>query len=118
KMPFWDSMSVGALLTSRIQGEHSWTEGRLSVNFAFGNVFALSGSYAYSNFGSTFGAAMNLHCRAVSFYLGTDTIPTHFTAPLIENGPVKIGLPLNKMNIGLNFGLVFNVSKRKDKLYR
>jgi len=112
-MPFWEGMSVGALLTSRIQGTHSWTEGRLSVNFAFGNVFALSGSYAYSNFGSSFGAAFNLHCNAVSFYLGTDTIPGRFSAPM--NDCMSLKLPVGKVRLGVNCGLVFNVSKRKDK---
>ncbi|MCM1177697.1 MAG: DUF5723 family protein [Clostridium sp.] len=118
KMPFWNGMSVGALLTSRIQGAHSWTEGRLSLNFAFGNAFALSGSYAYSNFGSTFGAALNLHCRALSFYLGMDSIPTRFSKSIVPESPINIGIPLNDINLGLNFGLVFNVSKRKDKDFR
>lgn len=118
KMPFWEGMSVGALLTSRIHGAHSWAEGRLSLNFAFGNVLALSGSYAYSNFGSTFGAALNLHCRAFSFYFGTDTIPVRFSAPLLEAGPVKLRMPVNRINLGMNFGFVFNVSKRKDKAFR
>lgn len=118
-MPFWDKMSVGALLTSRIQGPYSWTEGRLSVNFAFGDVFALSGSYAYSNFGSTFGFAWNLHCRAVSLYCGIDSIPTRYSAPIqIDGSPIKIKAPIGNMNLCMNFGLAFNVSKRKDKTFR
>lgn len=113
-MPFWKGMSVGALLTSRIQGAHSWTEGRFSLNLALGNVFAISGSYAISNFGSNFGAALNLHSKVFSFYIGADAIPMHITPPMESFGIV--GLPYKPVNLGLNFGLTWNLSKRKDIL--
>lgn len=115
KMPFWKGMSVGALVTARIQGPYSWAEGRASLNFAFGNVLGLSGSYAYSTFGSSAGLALNLHSRAFSFYLGTDTIPTKLSAPVPGIG---FGIPVSSLKLGVNFGLVFNLSKRKDKTFR
>ena len=114
-MPFWKGMSVGALLTSRIQGAHSWTEGRFSLNLALGNVFAISGSYAISNFGSNFGAALNLHSKVFSFYIGADAIPMHLTTPMESLG-IGIGIPYKPINLGLNFGLTWNLSKRKDIL--
>ena len=115
KMPFWQGMSLGALVTARLQGPYSWTEGRVSLNFAFGNVLALSGSYAYSTFGSSVGAALNLHSRAFSFYLGTDTLPTRLSRPVPGIG---FGVPVDGIKLGVNFGLVFNLSKRKDKTFR
>lgn len=118
KMPFWKGMSVGALYSGKYQGPYSFNEGRLSLNFAFGNVFSLSGSYGLSNFGHSAGAALNLHCRALSFYLATDTLFWNVTAPVVQAGNFGIGLPYRNANVGINFGLVFNVSKRKDKVHK
>lgn len=114
KMPFWKGMSVGALYTGKYRGQYSFNEGRVSLNFAFGNVFALSGSYAISNFGHSAGAALNLHCSALSLYLATDAIFCN-VAPIGDTG---IAVPYRNMNLGIDFGLVFNVSRRKDKVFR
>ncbi|MGN0189713.1 MAG: DUF5723 family protein [Candidatus Cryptobacteroides sp.] len=108
KMPFWDGMSVGGLFTARIQGSHSQCEGRVSVNIAAGNCLGFSASYGLSNFGSSFGAYLNLHCRAIDFFVGTDSLVTNF-APCDS-----FLVPYKKLNLAMNFGLAFNVSKRKD----
>lgn len=109
KMPFWDGMSVGGLFTTRIQGSHTQYEGRVSLNIAAGNCLGFSASYGLSNFGSTFGAFLNLHCRAVDFFIGTDSLVTNF-APMNN-----LLVPYKKLNLAMNFGLAFNVSKRLDK---
>lgn len=109
KMPFWDGMSVGGLFTTRIQGAHTQYEGRVSLNIAAGNCFGFSASYGLSNFGSSFGAYLNLHCRAINFFLGTDSLVTNF-APLNN-----LVIPYKKLNLAANFGLAFNLSKRLDK---
>ncbi len=31
---------------------------------------------------------------------------------------MTVNIPYRKLNVGLNFGLSFNVSKRKDKIFR
>lgn len=108
KMPFWDGLSVGGLFTTRIQGTYSTYEGRVSVNLAVANFLGLSASYGLSNFGSTFGAFLNLHCRAVDFFVGTDSLVTNFGT--YNN----LKVPYKKLNLAMNFGLAFNVSKRKD----
>ncbi len=117
KMPFWEGLSVGALSSTRIQGPYTWTEGRFSVNVAVGNWLSASGSYGISKFGSTFGAVLNLHCRALNFFLGTDSLVCHY-APVAGVGSMTVNVPYRKLNVGLNFGLSFNVSKRKDKIFR
>lgn len=118
KMPFWKGMSVGALYSGKYQGAYTFNEGRVALNFAFGNVLALSGSYAISNFGHSAGAALNLHCRALSFYVATDALFWNVTAPVVQFGNFGIGLPYKGVNLGVNLGLVFNVSKRKDKVHK
>lgn len=118
KMPFWKGMSVGALYSGKYQGAYTFNEGRVALNFSFGNVFSLSGSYAISNFGQSFGAALNLHSRAVSFYLATDALFWDVTAPIVQFGNFGIGVPYKAANLSLNLGLVFNVSKRKDKEHK
>lgn len=109
KMPFWDGMSVGGLFTTRIQGAHTQYEGRVSLNIAAGNCLGFSASYGLSNFGSSFGAYLNLHCRAIDFFVGTDSIVTNF-APFNN-----LLVPYKRLNLAMNFGLAFNLSKRLDK---
>ena len=109
KMPFWDGMSVGGLFTTRIQGAHTQYEGRVCLNIAAGNCFGFRASYGLSNFGSSFGAYLNLHCRALDFFLGTDSLVTNF-APLNN-----LVIPYKKLNLAANFGLAFNLSKRLNK---
>ncbi|MCD8313545.1 MAG: hypothetical protein LUC24_05230 [Bacteroidales bacterium] len=65
-----------------------------------------------SNFGSSLGSAINFHCAGLNFYLGADTIPFRYTVALQDIG---LNLPLGKANFNLNFGLAFNVSRRRDR---
>lgn len=110
EMPFYRKLSVGALYSGRYRGAYSFNEGRLALTVSPTNWFSFSGSYGLSNYGSAFGAALNLHSAAVSLYLATDALFWDVTAPVA----MGIGLPYKNLNLGLNFGLVFNVSRRKD----
>ncbi len=111
KMPFYKNLSAGFLFTSHIQSYYTWFEGRLSANLALGNCFSICASYALSTFGSSLGSALCLHCAGLEFHIGMDTIPLKYTTALKGLG---IGLPLGKLNLNANFGLAFNVSKRRD----
>ena len=111
EMPFYRRMSVGALSSTRFQGPYTWTEGRFSLNLAPVNWISLTANYGISTFGSTFGAMLNIHTAAFSLFVGSDTFLFNFSSP-VEG--VGIGLPINNLNMNLNFGLTFNVSKRRD----
>lgn len=106
-MPFYRKLSVGFLSSTRIKGPYSHSEGRFSVNIEPVKWFGLSTSYGISSFGSSWGAIANISLPGIGLFIGTDTIPTK----LAKTGGLSV--PLNKMNLNLNFGLVFNISKVK-----
>lgn len=107
EMPFYRKLSVGFLSSTRIKGPYSHSEGRFSVNIEPVKWFGLSTSYGISSFGSSWGAIANISLPGIGLFIGTDTIPTK----LAKTGGLSV--PLNKMNLNLNFGLVFNISKVK-----
>lgn len=108
EMPFYRHMSVGFLSSTKIQGPYSHSEGRFSLNIEPVKWFGFSTSYGISTFGSTWGAIVNFSFPGIGLFVGTDTIPTKLTAPIKGLG---IGVPYNNLNLNVNFGLTFNLSK-------
>lgn len=108
EMPFYRRLSVGFLSSTRIQGPYSHSEGRFSLNIEPTKWFGLSTSYGISTYGSTWGAIVNFSFPGLGLFIGTDSIPTQLTAPLEGIG---IGIPCNNLNLNVNFGLTFNISK-------
>jgi hypothetical protein len=104
RMPFWQRLSVGALGTYRLDGPHSWWEARGSVNLALSRWFSLSGNYAYSTFGDSFGAAINFHPKSVNLFVGVDTF-----APAINMTTQHI--PTDSFNTTVAFGLNISFGK-------
>ncbi len=104
--PGWfDWANVGFLYTQNFDSIAPWWETRFSLNLRLARVLGLTGSYAFSNYGPSLGAALNLNCAGLSIFLGADTIPYNYTVNMY---------PLDNLNLKLNFGVIFNVSKRKD----
>lgn len=97
EMPFYKKLTVGLLNTTRLQGEHSWNETRLSFNVAPVRWFAFSLTGAAGTFGPSFGSMLSLHPKGFSLYAGFDCLPTSFT---------QEGVPLSR-NFQTNFGIVF-----------
>lgn len=96
-LPFYHRLSFGLLSTTRLQGERTWNEERLSVNLAPTKWFALSVSGGYGTFGSSFGGMLSFHPKGFSLYAGMDCL----------GGPYdKNGIPLGRA-VQANFGLVF-----------
>lgn len=104
RLPFYERLSAGILATHRINGSHSWTEGRFSVNWALLRWFSLAANYAISDFGHSFGGALNLHPKGFSIFLGTDSFRpfTSFSTDMV---------PLNDLNTNVVFGLNFPFGK-------
>lgn len=98
RMPFYDRLSVGVLGTHRFAGAYSWTEGRFSINWALLRFFALSGSYAISDFGNSLGGAVNIHLPGVTLFAGLDSF-----LPLMNVTPDFI--PIDSWNTNLSVGL-------------
>jgi hypothetical protein len=104
RLPFYERLSAGLLATHRFNGSHSWTEGRFSVNWALLRWFSLAANYAISDFGHSFGGALNLHPKGFSVFLGTDSF-----RPFTSFSPNMI--PLNDLNTNLVFGVNFPFGK-------
>lgn len=99
RMPFYERLTFGLLGTHRFAGAYSWTEGRVSANLALLRGLALSGSYAISTFGSSLGAALNIHFSGVTLFAGLDS----FT-PLLDVTPTYY-IPVKSWNTNVNLGL-------------
>ena len=108
RMPFYERLTFGLLGTQRIDGIHSWTEGRLIMNLAPINCFSIAGSYAISDFGNSFGAVMNIHLPGFNLYAGLDSF-----LPLLTS---KEHLPVGSLNTNLTLGLTFTFGKAKRHL--
>lgn len=98
RMPFWNRLSVGALGTYRFDGAYSWWEARGSLNLALFRCLSLTGNYAYSTFGSSYGAAINFHPNGINFFIGIDSYK-----PLLNVTPQFV--PIDSFNTNLAVGL-------------
>jgi hypothetical protein len=108
RMPFWQRLSVGALGTARIDGPYTWYEGRASVNCALFRWFSFSGSYAYSTFGESYGAAINLHPKGLNLFVGLDSFK-----PLMNM--TKQYVPIDSFNTNVTVGLDIAFGKYKGR---
>lgn len=98
RIPFWQRLSVGALGSARFDGPYSWYEGRASVNCALFRWFSFSGSYAYSTYGESYGAAINFHPKGLNLFVGLDSFK-----PLLNMTTQYV--PIDSFNTNLSVGL-------------
>lgn len=97
ELPIYNKVSFGLLNTTRIAGDYTWTDFRLSANYAPCKVFSCAASIAEGTYGFGFGWMLNLHSPGFNFFLGMD----HTMSKL-----AKQGVPLSSnasVNLGLNF---------------
>ena len=74
------------------------------MNWALLRWFSLAANYAVSDFGQSYGGAVNLHPKGFSIFLGTDSFRpfTSFSTDMV---------PLNDLNTNVVFGLNFPFGK-------
>lgn len=97
KLPMYRNLSFGLLNTTRIQGDYSWTDFRVSANITPCKVFDATLSGSVGTFGVSFGWLANLHCTGFGLFVGMDHTPTKLA---------KQGVPLSS-NMQFNFGMNF-----------
>ena len=100
RLPIYTKLSAGILATHKYNGPHSWTEGRFSVNWAILHWLSMSASYAISDFGQSYGAALSIHPKGFAFFIGTDS----FKSARLFSGKIK---SINDINTDLVFGINF-----------
>lgn len=97
--PFYDKLRFGFLSSTRINGQYSWSEGRISANVAPIKWFDASVNYGLSSFGSSFGWLLNFHPRGFNFFIGMDHLMGKVSPQFI---------PVESANMNVSFG--FNVT--------
>ncbi|MCM1483905.1 MAG: DUF5723 family protein [Muribaculaceae bacterium] len=94
-LPAYRKLTFGLLNTTRIQGEYSWTDFRLSANVAPVKCFEAGVNMSAGTYGVGFGWLMNFHTKGFNFFLGMDRTLGKVTkqfVPLSSNGSVNIGM--------------------------
>ncbi len=94
-LPVYRRLKFGLLNTTRINGEYSWTEFRVSANVEPVKVLSLGLNAAMGTFGPSFGGIVNLKAPFANFYVASDCFPGKLA---------KQYAPLNS-NINLNLGI-------------
>lgn len=97
KFPLYDKLSFGLMNSTRIAGNFSWTDFRLSANVAPCKIFSGGINLGVGTFGASFGWLANLHLTGFNLFVGMD----HVSGKL-----AKQGVPLSS-NMQVNFGLNF-----------
>ncbi len=96
-LPVYRKLKFGLLNTTRIQGDYSWTDFRLSANIMPVKCFGASVNMGAGTLGMSFGWMANVSITGFNFFVGMDHTPTKLA---------KQGVPLSsnmQMNLGLNF---------------
>lgn len=94
-LPVYRKLKFGLLNSTRIQGDYSWTEFRLSANINPVKPFSAGANFAVGTYGCSFGWLMNVNVTGFNMFVGMD----HFMGKL-----TKQGLPLSS-NASVNMGI-------------
>ncbi len=99
-----NKISFGLLSSNRVGGYKSWSEVMLTANFRPVGWFNASVNGSVSNLGNSFGALLNFNAKSVSFYLGSDYIPSKFS---------KQGVPISSSKLNMVMGMAFKFGYSK-----
>ncbi len=102
RIPSYQNLSFGLLGTYRFDGPYSWWETRASINFAPFRWFSITGNYAHSTYGGSYGAALNFHPGSINLFVGVDSFK-----PLLNMTPQYIPIDSLNTNIALGLNIAF-----------
>ena len=94
-MPFYDKLSVGLLSTTRLQGEFTWNEERISATVSPVKWFEASINVGFGTLGTSFGWVANIHPKGFNLFVGMDHTITKVSKesiPLGSNSGVTMGI--------------------------
>lgn len=98
ELPYYRNLTFGLLNTTRMSGNYTWTEFRVSANVVPVRYVGASANLVCGTFGVGFGWLVNFTTgKGFNVFLGMDRTPGKLT---------KQYVPLNS-NVNLNFGLNF-----------
>lgn len=96
-LPVYRKLKFGFLNTTRINGDFSWTDFRLSATVRPVKVFSAGINAGYGTFGARFGGIINVNVTGFNLFVASDCFPGKFA---------KQYVPLNS-NFNVNFGINF-----------
>ena len=94
-LPMYRKLSFGLLSNTRLQGEYSWTEARLSANWEPLRWLDGGMSFGVGSFGVSAGWLLNIHPKGYNFFIGMDHIlgkQSKEWIPLSSKASVNLGM--------------------------
>ncbi len=94
-LPMYNKLTFGLLNTTRLAGDFTTTDFRLSANIAPCRIFSGGVNLGVGTFGASFGWVANLHLTGFNFFLGMDRAPGKLCkqgVPLSSNAQVTMGI--------------------------
>lgn len=94
-LPMYNKLTFGLLNTTRLAGDFTTTDFRLSANIAPCRIFSGGVNLGVGTFGASFGWVANLHLTGFNFFLGMDRVPGKLCkqgVPLSSNAQVTMGI--------------------------
>lgn len=96
-LPVYRKMTFGLLSSTRINGDFTWTEGRLSANWKPLKWIDGGVNFAVSSFTTSMGWVLNLHPKGINLYVGMDHIlgkTSKEFIPLSSNANISLGMSI------------------------
>lgn len=94
-LPVYRKLSFGLLSSTRLQGDYSWTEARLSANWTPLRWLDGGMSMGVGSFGASAGWLVNIHPKGFNFFVGMDHIlgkQSKEGIPLSSNASINLGM--------------------------
>ena len=93
-LPVYRKLTFGLLSSTRINGDHTWTEGRLSANVAPLKWLDGGINFAVNSYTASMGWVLNIHPKGQNFLIGMDHLlgkTSKEFIPLSSNASVCVG---------------------------
>ena len=94
-LPMYRQLSFGLLSSTRLNGDYTWTEGRLSANYRPLNWLDGGISLAVGSLATSFGWVLNVHPKGFNFFVGMDHLmgkTAKQMIPLSSNASLTLGM--------------------------
>lgn len=95
ELPVYKAVTFGLLMQHRFDGDYSWSEGRLSANYKPLKWLDGGVNVAVNTYATSAGWVLNVHPKAINFFIGMDHIlgkTTKEYIPLSSNASFNMGL--------------------------
>lgn len=93
-LPVYRKLTFGLLSSTRINGDHTWTEGRLSANVTPLKWLDGGINFAVNSYTASMGWVLNIHPKGQNFFIGMDHLlgkTSKEFIPLSSNASVCVG---------------------------